>query len=59
MTIVTYIKICKHIYTLSVLEQGRAGKPMAQVPKVARQRIFLARSIQCCPSFFPTNIAIL
>jgi hypothetical protein len=37
-----------------------ADESMARVPKVAREKIFLARGIHCCPNFFSlTNLAIL
>jgi hypothetical protein len=35
------------------INYSRAGKPIARVPKLARQKIFLAYGIHCCPSIFP------
>jgi len=32
---------------------------MARVPRVAGEKIFLARCILCCPIFFLTNLATL
>jgi hypothetical protein len=35
-----------------VIVYARADEPMARVPEVTREKIFLARCIHCCPSSF-------
>jgi hypothetical protein len=40
-----------------VLSFDWAVEPMARVPRVARDKIFLARGIHCCSNFFPANPA--
>jgi hypothetical protein len=42
-------------YTMHLTQEV---EPMARVPKVARKKMFLARGIHCCATFFFANLAI-
>ena len=37
-------------YARQQIVYGRAAKPMARVPKMAWEKISLARGIHCCPN---------
>jgi hypothetical protein len=55
----TRIREIRNAYTIltvkTEMEETTTVEPMAHVPEVTREKIFLARSIHCCPKYFPNQ----
>jgi hypothetical protein len=49
----------KTSYILLIIGLDQGYEPMARVPKVSREKIFLARGIHCFPNSSLTNLSIL